>query len=572
MHLRAGGGVVFCLGPDIDLELYNRLLYRDGKGMLPARLIGVKEAPEKLAFTLYADEPDYKQPPLEAFAGDKDRAALLAARFRRYVRAEPPAHGQARKVLAFMPDTSGIEHSAGSNPLPVNDPALLEWNRYRGRVLLFTSTVNMDWTTWPVSPSYLPMMQEWLRYAVAGRLREQAVVAGEPLEEYLPVGSRGLEVAIHTPLGKTPESTRIQDRDDARVLRWSDTDISGLYRATIGNDPHEHLFAVNVPVSTEAQQATESDLTRTNSDELRALHPGWDFQIVRDLRDVSHSGGPADEDGTAPAAHGAGTVVARWLLLLLFGLVIAEVVLAWQFGHYSAVHGTQPPGKAWWGRALVGLAFVLFGVVLVGTLVLMQGAWTGDFLGFLPEGLRRTVETSLGIPPPAPGEGTRWRLEFLPYLMDALTDSWLASALAVASGILVVLIYIREGRTTRPAFKLLLAGLRFCLVLVLLAVLLPQVRLWFERQGWPDVAIIVDDSQSMSTVDTYRDAAVQKRAQELGRWTGLPSADRLRLAQALITRGDSDWIDSLLTRQQVKVHVYHCSGRAERVADVTESR
>ena len=37
-HLRQGGGVVFCLGPHVDLEAYNRLLYRNGDGMLPARL------------------------------------------------------------------------------------------------------------------------------------------------------------------------------------------------------------------------------------------------------------------------------------------------------------------------------------------------------------------------------------------------------------------------------------------------------------------------------------------------------------------------------------------------------
>ncbi|HZU34258.1 MAG TPA: VWA domain-containing protein, partial [Gemmataceae bacterium] len=194
----------------------------------------------------------------------------------------------------------------------------------------------------------------------------------------------------------------------------------------------------------------------------------------------------------------------------------------------------------------------------------------GDFLGFLPEGLRRTVETSLGVPPPAPGEGTRWRLEFMPYLMDGLTDPWLAGALAIGAAILVVLIYLREGRTTRPTFKLLLAGLRFCLVLVVLAVLLPQLRLWFERQGWPDVAIVFDDSQSMSTVDTYRDEAVQKRVAELQRLAGLPTADRLRLAQALATRGNADWLDALLTRQQMKVHVYHCSGLAARLADITD--
>src|SRR6185369_11479536 len=43
MHLRRGGGVVFCLGPRVDLEAYNRLLFRNGEGILPARLLGVQK-------------------------------------------------------------------------------------------------------------------------------------------------------------------------------------------------------------------------------------------------------------------------------------------------------------------------------------------------------------------------------------------------------------------------------------------------------------------------------------------------------------------------------------------------
>ena len=53
-------------------------------------------------------------------------------------------------------------------PLPVGDAALVEWPRRRGRVLLFTSTVNMDWTSWPASPSFPAFIQEILPFAVAG--------------------------------------------------------------------------------------------------------------------------------------------------------------------------------------------------------------------------------------------------------------------------------------------------------------------------------------------------------------------------------------------------------------------
>src|SRR5262249_6169448 len=161
--------------------------------------------------------------------------------------------------------------------------------RYRGRVILFSSTVNMDWTTWPISPSFPALMQELLHVAVAGRLREQGAAVGDVLEEYLPAGTAELDFTLQTPDGRI-ENSRTQSQAEVGVLRWTDTDISGLYRATIGQHPQEHLFAVNVPRADESQQTSESDLLRTNSTELQAAYPGWEFQLVSDLRDVVHSG------------------------------------------------------------------------------------------------------------------------------------------------------------------------------------------------------------------------------------------------------------------------------------------
>ena len=80
---------------------------------------------------------------------------------------------------------------------------------------------------------------------------------------------------------------------------------------------------------------------------------------------------------------------------------------------------------------------------------------------------------------------------------------------------LVSFIYHREGRTAGPFYRIVLAGLRVALILLALGVFLPQLRLWFERQGWPDVAIIIDDSRSMSHIDGYQDARVREAAERL---------------------------------------------------------
>jgi Aerotolerance regulator N-terminal/von Willebrand factor type A domain len=602
-HLRQGGGIVFCLGPHVDLEAYNRLLYRGGRGILPARLLGRQQAPDKQFFNFFAEEDSYHQPPLEAFAGERDRVGLLLARFRQYIRAEPAAGNahrpgsqpdqtadqeenlayttaRPRQLLAFMPEIrSGQERRAGfqTGSGHAGDPALVEWTRSRGRVLLFTSTVNMDWTAWPISPSFPALMQELLRFAVAGRLREQAVLVGEPLEAYLQIGGAGLEVQVETPDGRQ-ESAQTEAQDELGVLRWTDTDTSGLYRATIGQDAHDYIFAVNVPAAADGQEGSESDLMRTNADELRSLVAGSDFQVVTEAGQVNPARGTARADNNERPVSATGTLLARWLLLVMLALLVVEVILAWRFGHYdnAAAGYFQPAGPARRSAAAVPVLLALvFGVVLMaGIFVLVHAAWTGDLLGFLPAGWRASIEGRLGVPPPAAGEGTHWHLEFTSYLWDAATDPWLAGTFLTALAILVALVYRREGQTAGRSYKLLLAGLRLFLVLLTLTVLLPQLRLRFEREGWPDLAIVIDDSASMSTADRYQDPRVQEAADRLVQLPrsaapGVSSADRLRLAQALLTHDQDAWLRELLTGRRVKLHIYHCSSRAAHLADAS---
>ena len=87
------------------------------------------------------------------------------------------------------------------------------------------------------------------------------------------------------------------------------------------------------------------------------------------------------------------------------------------------------------------------------------------------------MESTLGIAPPAAGEGSRWRLEFMPYLWDTESDPWLAGLLAVIGAGAIYWIYRQESRSLHVSlrYRVLLVGLRVCLLLLALIVLLPQL-------------------------------------------------------------------------------------------------
>jgi hypothetical protein len=582
MHLRRGGGAVFGLGDKVDFREYNELLYKNGNGILPARLMKEQPRPTNSYYHFTVDEKDFQEAPLDEFKYYSDRSSLRSARFRQYVSTESAPRGQPRKFIAFTPEPNK-ERGPGADEaarLPRGEAALIEWQpplpvgdkgmvtgRYRGRVVLFTSTFNMDWNTWPASPSYPAFMQELMRFAVAGRLRDQALTVGEPLEEFITARGGGQEVVLRTPDNRK-EEFRTESQEEASLLRWTETDQSGLYIARIGSDAQEHIFAVNPPAATEEQLASESNLARIGAEELHQAYPEWGLQVVTELRDATHA---RVGDGNAEYDRPLGPIVAHWLLLAALVLILVEVVLAWHFGHYSAVAGgfDAPPAKGLLLPVLGGTAAFL--IAGSAAFVLIHNAWTGDFLGFIPDGWRSGLEGALGVPPPAAGEGSHWRLEYLSYLSDASADPWLAGFIALAGIAMIAAVYFREGRTASGIYRGLLAGLRVCLLLLTLVVLLPQLKLWFERESWPDLVVIVDDSMSMSTQDSYTDPAVKAAADQMAHLAGISRPDRLALARALLTRDNPNWLHSLLTDRKVKIHVYRCSNNASCIAKITEA-
>jgi hypothetical protein len=622
--LRRGGGVIFTLGGQVDREAFNRLLYKDGTGIVPARLIGVKRAPPDQHYTLTADDEEFKTVPLAAFAGENDRPTLLGARFRQYYQVELPPKVAVRKLLSFLPPAERPQPgSAGKSLL---DPAVLEWQHHRGRVILITTTVNIDWGSWPGSPAFLPFVHELTRHAALGA-PPRVVSAGEPLTDYLTV-RYGLDGKIATPDGREVDVT-LQDQGEFAVVRFPETDQSGIYRLTLGGSPREYLFAVNVPTSTSAATASESDLGRVGPSEVEAYGQDGDVQVVTDLGQMQHKARaiPASEDAESSPRSSAGPVVARYLLLAFLALLILEMILAWRFGSARTVVPDARQGDketrrqgARLFRLLVSLSPCLL-VCLVG-LTLLHEAWTGEFLGFLPSGIRDPIERWLGVAEAAPGEGTRWRLEYLPYFTgEARADRWLIFAALAGLGCLAVAIYRYEriatnvrvpGEPDRPARSLTpLAAMRLGLLFLTLIVLLPQLRLFFEREGWPDVVLLIDTSKSFGKPDDYQDDIVRKRAGELGLdWqklaepkikatqeriaqlepkaasdpeaarelanqrellAELQSPSRLNLIKALVAGKDHDWLATLLGKRQVKVHVYECSNRAVRLAEVIDA-
>jgi hypothetical protein len=289
-----GGGLFVGLGDQVEPEEYAKEL----GALLPAALHVVKTAPPGRPARF--GEVDLEHPALSVFHGEA-KEGLVGVRTSRYVLAKPPstsargAQGERARpgvrVLASFDDGA---------------PALLETRRGKGRVLLFTSSADRDWTDWPIRTSWLPAMQRfagWLAGGLDDR-RERPGKVGEPRTIRLEEGEA--LAALVGPDGRERrrgELERAGLKEEAGGLRFVPRE-PGLWQVKVSAAGAERIeprlaFAA-------AFDGRESDTRRLRPDELTAWLGGAEHARV---------------DGDA-VAGGPGREVPLWTILLVAGVAL----------------------------------------------------------------------------------------------------------------------------------------------------------------------------------------------------------------------------------------------------------
>ena len=143
------------------------------------------------------------------------------------------------------------------------------------------------------------------------------------------------------------------------------------------------------------------------------------------------------------------------------------------------------------------------------------------------------LEQWLGIPA-GPGEGIVWSLEH-----TWAWPPWLTLLALVAAIALVVYIYLHEGQQVSRGYRLMLAGVRLA-VLTLVVLMIAQVSIALRRTGLPYIAVLVDDSLSMTTVDRYEDKLKSLVGERMRRAGLLGEPSRWQLARTILIERDAD--------------------------------
>jgi hypothetical protein len=204
--LRQGGGVLIFGGDKFQPESYSQRWPQALPGELREKKLGPEASGEKIG------KFDLDHPVLQNLSEDTLQESLKSARVWGYTRTA--ASGKA----ALISLTNG-------------DPLLLEQKIGSGKLMLFTTSADRDWSDLPVKTVYLPLVQALAQYLAGGKrgALDAGIPVGTAKELSLPPGYVGKSLRVTKPDKQSADIPIAGEKDHAQAT-IEVNDRAGIYR------------------------------------------------------------------------------------------------------------------------------------------------------------------------------------------------------------------------------------------------------------------------------------------------------------------------------------------------------
>jgi len=291
--VRDGGGLLVTLGDKINPTLVTARMRHGGISLLPGEVQDAAAAPEAADGRSLAIA-DAGHPVARAL-GVLPPELLAEARFQRYFK------------LALAPDARPILKIAGTEA-----PLLAEKPLGRGKVLLFTSTIDRAWTNLPIHPAYPILASEIVTYLTT-QAYERSLVVGEPVIVPLASDSVQTSVIFREPGGGTL-AVQVTEREGRRVVEYAQADQPGFYEMKADEKSPPVVVSVSV-------DPRESDLKTLAPEGMKTALVNLPARVL-----------PEGENLTSAIRESrVGRELWRILLVLGIATLAVEGFLAWRF-------------------------------------------------------------------------------------------------------------------------------------------------------------------------------------------------------------------------------------------------
>jgi hypothetical protein len=295
----AGGGLLVVLGERVQIDAYNRDLFRQGGGLLPVRLEhtayaleGVDTRPVE-AVHLAAIVSD--SPSLELFRPEKGQDWSKAS-IRNYFFTAPSSGKEDVHTLA-----------AFSN----GTPALIQKKLGEGKVTLLTTAADLKWSDLPMHPFYVPLMQNLVFDLASTMIPPRNLHVGQTLSHVATGAQEGKTFFVTPPSGE-PIALKSQAQGALSISTFENTAKPGLY--TVAPEDGATGERLYYTVTTDRG---ESNLTRLQESDFAHLERDVGVRYARDWSTVAHFAG----------LDSGGFEISQWLIIAAIALCFVEVLL-----------------------------------------------------------------------------------------------------------------------------------------------------------------------------------------------------------------------------------------------------
>ncbi|MDR2863580.1 MAG: BatA domain-containing protein [Puniceicoccales bacterium] len=282
--------------------------------LLPARLLPAREAPAPQKFLTWQTR-DYTHPVVSLW-NDTAAGTLAAVRVSRYYPLElKPRTGDTATGVLLKYANNEIAAAHTESTATRGHP--------RGRVVLFGIPATTDWSNFPVSSAFVPLITRTLAYATnTTDPRRINLTPGQPFALEVPAEYEGRDIAVQrigaTGTAARPQITgRVERLGNTAWVRYKDTTLAGAYAVYLGDATTPQLaFAV--------QADPEESALKTQ--------PAADIAPLLDMLPSGISAGSTAKENIAVDADKPGTEL--WFYLAIAALVFALTETG--FAHYCS--------------------------------------------------------------------------------------------------------------------------------------------------------------------------------------------------------------------------------------------
>jgi hypothetical protein len=288
--VREGGGLLVTLGDNYQQGAFPESLDRQGADLLPVYLGTVANQPGRAAPAFFRLEVE----PLAVFAGG-ERRSLERWQVASFVSPGPGGTKPGAQVLVAM-DREERMPILSLRPLG------------KGRVVLLSTSVDMDWSNLPTQTAYLPLLHRTVEYLAGSRgvTAHPVHTAGGDAYLDLPEDAGESSLAVTSPDGRRLEAPVDRSSTPRAVLRGADT--PGFYEF------HQGGRAVGVPVLISRRESDTRPVPRETLGALARVLP------------VDQS--PLQSAVSEGEGYRGSTDLAPWLFLLLVLILTVEGMVA----------------------------------------------------------------------------------------------------------------------------------------------------------------------------------------------------------------------------------------------------